>query len=32
LVEQDIKSQGLSLQAANFQQMEDAWQRIKSIP
>jgi ATP diphosphatase len=32
LVEQDIKSRGLSLQAANFQQMEDAWQRIKSIP
>jgi ATP diphosphatase len=32
LVEQDIKSQGLSLQVANLQQMEDAWQRIKSIP
>jgi ATP diphosphatase len=32
LVEQDIKGQGLSLQVANLQQMEDAWQRIKSIP
>ena len=31
LVEQVIKKQGLSMQSANTQQMEAAWQQIKSI-
>ena len=31
LVEQVIESQGLSMQSANTQQMEAAWQKIKSL-